>query len=358
MLMGCLVCVCSAFALAQHESVAPSAPTGPPPILARRTGPSEQVRDEITGPLERSARTQEGRSTAVRQLADLAEDDSVAVDIRMNAVRALGRVGAVEAQDRMVELAKKSAYKPPDQFATPEEYTASYETRYVARVARDAYWEIELSKRSSEEARLELLGELSRPKSEFLDEHHRLWPNRNWLVDQLVAYEDPELLPIIAEALGIRLGENYLPARDPGNEHTVSEYMVVRVRIIGLAAHMKAQGDRFEALKAFMEDPFGHEPEDDPRRHIGVNHHTDWAVQEIYKLGTKESIDFLVEYAKDLQERFHDERGEAIVPAPPGDSAAFMVYRRIVALLRDREGWTPQDFAKRELYPDRYFRFL
>jgi len=358
MLTGCLVCICSAFALAQHESVAPSEPPASPRILARRTGPSEPVRDEITGPLERSARTQEGRSTAVRQLADLAEDDSVALDIRMNAVRALGRVGAVEVQDRVVELAKRSRFRVRDQFATPEEYAASYDTREVADMAKNTYWEIELSKRVSKYAKLELLGNLSRGRIEFLEEHHLIGTDRNWVVEQLAAYEDPELLPVVAEALRIRLAHNYLPARDPGNQQTVSRYMMVRVRVLGLAAHMKAHGDRFEALKAFMHDPYGHEPEDDPRRHLGPNHFTVWAVKQIFELGTEESIQFLVDYARELQDKYHDEDGFTIVPTLPGDEAAFFAYRRLIALLRDREGWTRDDFAKHGLYPDRYFRMI
>ena len=347
MLMGYLVCMCSAFALAQHESVAPSEPAGPPQILARRMmGPEP---DPIVDQLERDAYRAESRASAIEQLADLAKDARGDLYTRADAIQALARASAVEVQDTLRELSRF-----PATVNTEEESDALQ----VAHVARRAYWEVELSKQTSEAARLDILLALSREDKDFLEAHERLRPHPIWVAEQLAAFGDRELLPAIADALGARIDEEYRLAPRQTDTRAPSEYMEFKTLTLGLAAHMKAHGDRFEALKAFMEDPFGHEPEDDPRRHIGVNHHTDWAVQEIYKLGTKESIDFLVEYAKDLQERFHDERGEAIVPAPPGDSAAFMVYRRIVALLRDREGWTPQDFAKHELYPDRYFLFL
>jgi len=347
MLMGCLVCVCSAFALAQHESVAPSAPAGPPPILARRMmGPEP---DPIVDQLERDAYRAESRASAIEQLADLAKDARRDVYTRVNAIRALARANAVEAQETLREMSRFPATRN-----TEEERVASQ----LAHVARMAYWEIELSSQSSDADRLDILLALSQDDRKFFETHELLRPSSMWLAKQLAAFGDPKLLPAIADVLGAIVDEEYRLVPNQKNTGAPSEYMEIKTLTLGLAAHMDTHGDRFEALKAFMEDPFGHEPEDDPRRHIGVNHHTDWAVQEIYKLGTKESTDFLVEYAKDLQERFHDERGEAIVPAPPGDSAAFMVYRRIVALLRDREGWTPQDFAKHELYPDRYFRFL
>lgn len=277
----------------------------------RDGGPSywQQQIDEIVGEIS----TPQERAAAIIKLIAIVSDETQAENLRYYAAYALGELGAVEAQDVLLDLADGLQWNDAD--------------RRLRWAFFNAHWMIKVASAPDEDAQIQLLIEALDQRFDGIIADGL----RRWAADELANRGAVQALPAITAAI-----------RNRGSgERGEEEIRLCTAKMAVLNANETRQEALVVALA--MRDPF---------EHRDLNR---WAIAELGALGTERSLDILIAYALSLQRYCYDADGRWIaVKGDPLVRQAHTMYGEIITILREH-GMTEADIEAMGLDPRRYF---
>jgi hypothetical protein len=247
-------------------------------------------------------------------LAGIVQDEENFSSKRALAVTQLGSLGAIEVKDFLKNLA--------------EELEWTDATRQLKRTATLAYWKIKVIEETSEEAQEELLIDL-------------LWGNNHPSphADVVSSWAADELANRVVERALIEITESirYSNPTARGEEHI----QLCNTKIELLNSDTSRQKALQQAL--FMEDF----TQDQLLKH--------WAITELSKIKTQESLCALICFALELQNKYYDENGRFVMGKNDRLGVYSVIFYRDIIEILKRNDITDSEINSTGLDPEKFF---
>jgi hypothetical protein len=282
------------------------------PVLRARPLPYAKQRATVQA-IVREVDTPEERNEAISELMRIVADNNRDRWLRTFAAEELGRLGAFQAQGLLGAVANQLCWIDTD--------------RRLKWAAYLAQWQIRVASEPERQKKIELL------KQALTDRFDGLiaWGVQAWTGSELANMGVKDAMPDII--LSIRRRE------PPNRAEGLIQLHQAKIDI------MNTYPTRLDALVYALASP-----DTNTRHEIKM-----WAISELGKLRTKESISALITYGIELQNAYYDENGKRVSPEnDPLSRYAWRIYRTIVRTLEDSKLDT---FAMKRmgLHPDRFF---
>jgi hypothetical protein len=289
--------------------------TFPARLFAVRPLPFAKQRATIRA-IVYGANTPPQRDQAISSLMRIVGDDKQDRWLRVFAAEGLGELGAVEAEKLLGELASRLPWAEPD-------------TR-LKSAAHLGEWQIKVTKESDRGKKIQLLKEALMDQFDGLIE----WRVQDWAGSELANMGAKEAMPQIIESIQRR--------EPPERAPEIIRFQQAKIDILS------RYPGRMEALTYALASL-----DTDKQHKIKL-----WAITELAKVRSQESVNTLVSYALELQKRYYDEKGNR-KPAKDDPLSRYIsdVYNEIIHILTAK-GMDRSAMNRMGLYPDKFSRVV
>ena len=257
-----------------------------------------------------SAKTPEEKAAAVVKLMNIVKDEKAGILLRKLAAEKLCQLRAVEAKDMLKTLVDSL------------EWNVSHKQAQLNRAIVLSYWQIRVSLEPTKKLQNDMLIEL-------LD----VVPD--WAIDELSNRGVKKALPEITKILKYRYRSDVKRAE--------ARIKLCTTKINLLTNNITRHEASCKAL--IMEDTTDH-----------YQRLKKWAVEELGKLDSAESRQFLIDFAKDLENKYIDSRGNTIKTEEKDwlGQQAGNIYRSIIKILKSK-GFSDDKIKAQGLNADKVF---
>ena len=263
--------------------------------------------------ISKDINTPEKKAAAVAKLINIVKSEKVDVPLKEFAAKKLGQLHAVEAKELLKSLAVSLEQNDS--------------TRQLKSITSLAYWQIrvtqEPTKELQNELRIKLLRGYEPPYADVVE---------SWAIDELSNRGVKSALPDIIKTIKSHVSGKSADA----------QIKLCTTKIDLLTNNLTRHEALYKAL--VMED------NTDQGQQLKK-----WAIEELGKLDSAESRQILINFAKELENKYIDSSGERI--RPKGDwlgREATYLYRSIIKILKC-EGFSNDKIKAKGLKPDKVF---
>lgn len=243
--------------------------------------------------LVRDVDTPAERTKAVSELIRIVKDDNRDRWLRTFAAEELGQLGAVEAESTLKSVADQLGSTDTDR-----------RLRWSAYLAQ---WQIRIARQPKRENKIQLLNEALTDRYDGLI----AWRVQAWAGSELANMGIKEAMPDVIKSIRRR--------EPPNRAEELIQFQQAKVDILN------TYSIRLEALTFALAAP-----DTNTQHKIKV-----WAISELGKLRTEESIQTLAAYGSELQNVYYDEKGRRIRPKDdPLRRHVHRIYHTIIRTLK------------------------